>query len=162
MRLALTVPGLTGPEGGETWPNRDLHAQLQRMARAKVSRRGFLQGSTLAATSAFLAACSRTRAVAAAASAAPGGSAAPAGTPVPSFAVPADIEKELFMYNWADYVDTGSMALFQQAFGVEKFAYATFASNEDDARQARRPAASASTTSAPRRPSTRRAWSKKA
>ena len=34
------------------------------------------------------------------------------------------------MYNWADYVDPGSMKLFQQVFGVEKFTYDTFESNE--------------------------------
>lgn len=101
----------------------NLHAQLQRIAGSKVSRRGFLQGSTLAASSAFLAACST-------GGGGGGGSSQAAGTPVPSFDVPADIEKELFMYNWADYVDPGSMALFQQIFGVEKFTYDTFESNE--------------------------------
>jgi spermidine/putrescine transport system substrate-binding protein len=105
----------------------DLQVQLQRIAEAHVSRRGFIQGSTLAAFSAFLAACSANPG----GSGGGGGSAAPAGTPAPSFAVPADIEKELFMYNWADYVDTGSMQLFQDVFGVEKFDYATFASNEE-------------------------------
>jgi spermidine/putrescine-binding protein len=99
----------------------DLHAQLQRIAESKISRRGFLQGSTLAATSAFLAACSGGG----------GGAPASAGTPAPSFAVPADIEKELIMYNWADYVDTNSMQLFQTVFGIEKFDYPTFASNEE-------------------------------
>ena len=101
--------------------DQDLHAQLQWIAQSKISRRGFMHGSALAATSAFLAACS---------GGGTGGSPAPAGTPVPSFAVPADIEKELFMYNWADYVDPGSMELFQLSFGVEKFTYDTFESNE--------------------------------
>ena len=101
----------------------DLHAQLQRIAESHISRRGFLQGSTFAAASAFLAACSGTGTS--------GGSQAPAGTPVPSFAVPAGIEKELNMYNWADYVDPNSMELFKSVFGVEKFTYDTFASNEE-------------------------------
>jgi spermidine/putrescine transport system substrate-binding protein len=114
--------------------NQELHAQLQRIAGSKVSRRGFLQGSSLAATSAFLAACSTGGGGGggggsqAAGSQAAGSQAA--GTPAPSFAVPADIEKELFMYNWADYVDPGSMQLFQDVFGVEKFTYDTFESNE--------------------------------
>ncbi len=99
----------------------DLGQMLQRMAQTKITRRGFLHASTLAAGSAFLAACSGSG---------PGGSAAASGTPVPSFAVPADIEKELFMYNRADYVDKGSMELFQKTFGVEKFTYDTFESNE--------------------------------
>ena len=102
----------------------NLHAQLQRIAGSKISRRGFLQGSTLAASSAFLAACST------GGGGGGGGGVQPGETPFPSFAVPADIEKELFMYNWADYVDPGSMALFQQIFGVEKFTYDTFESNE--------------------------------
>jgi spermidine/putrescine transport system substrate-binding protein len=110
-----------------TVAQQDLHAQLQRIAGSHVSRRGFLQGSTLAAASAFLAACSGNGG----GGGGGGGSAAPGGTPAPSFTVPADIEKELFMYNWADYVDTNSMALFQQIFGVEKFDYSTFASNEE-------------------------------
>lgn len=100
----------------------DLQAMLQRIAESKISRRGFLQGSTLAATSAFLAAC--------AGGGGAGSSQAAGTTPAPSFAVPSDIEKELFMYNWADYVDTGSMELFQNVFGVEKFTYDTFESNE--------------------------------
>lgn len=122
--------------------NQDLHAQLQRIAGSHISRRGFLQGSTLAAASAFLAACSGGGGPAASAGASAGASAATsagasagasggAATPAPSFAVPADIEKELFMYNWADYVDTASMQLFQDVFGVEKFTYDTFASNEE-------------------------------
>ena len=89
----------------------NLHAQLQRIAGSKISRRGFLQGSTLAASSAFLAACStrrrrrRRRRLR---------SRAPATPVARASRSPADIEKELFMYNWADYVDTGSMDLFQQ------------------------------------------------
>jgi spermidine/putrescine transport system substrate-binding protein len=109
-------------EEEETVAEQDLHAQLQRIAESKISRRGFLQGSTLAASSAFLAACSGGGA---------GGSQAAAGTPVPSFAVPADIEKELNMYNWADYVDPNSIELFKTVFGVEKLTYDTFASNEE-------------------------------
>jgi spermidine/putrescine transport system substrate-binding protein len=102
----------------------ELQAQLQRIAESHISRRGFLAGSTFAAFSAFLAACSSNGGTS-------GGSASPAGTPVPSFAVPADIEKELFMYNWADYVNPDSMKLFQTVFGVDKFTYDTFASNEE-------------------------------
>ena len=54
-----------------------------------------------------------------------------AATPVPSFNVPADIEKELFMYNWGDYVDPDNIALFQSSHGVDKFTYDTFASNDE-------------------------------
>jgi spermidine/putrescine transport system substrate-binding protein len=104
--------------------DQELQAQLQRIAGSHISRRGFLAGSSFAAMSAFLAACSGGGGTS-------GGSQAPAGTPVPSFAVPADIEKELNMYNWADYVDPGSQELFKSIFGVEKFTYDTFASNEE-------------------------------
>ena len=103
--------------------DQELQAQLQRIAGSHISRRGFLAGSSFAAMSAFLAACSGGGGTS--------GSQAPAGTPVPSFAVPADIEKELNMYNWADYVDPGSQELFKSVFGVEKFTYDTFASNEE-------------------------------
>ena len=100
---------------------------IRRMTRTPLSRRGFLYAGTMSAAAAFLAACSGNGG---------GGSAAPsAGGPVasavPSFDVPADIEKELFMYNWGDYVDPNNMKLFQEAFGVEKFTYDTFAQNDE-------------------------------
>jgi spermidine/putrescine-binding protein len=51
--------------------------------------------------------------------------------PEPSFEVPPDIEKELFMYNWGDYVDPNNMKQFQEVFGVDKFTYDTFANNDE-------------------------------
>lgn len=101
---------------------------IRRIAQTPLSRRGFLYASGLSATAAFLAACSTgggTSAAPSAASAAPGASAGP------SFAVPAGIEKELFMYNWGDYVDPGNIETFKAAFGIEKFTYDTFASNDE-------------------------------
>ena len=71
--------------------DQELQAQLQRIAGSHISRRGFLAGSSFAAMSAFLAACSSSDGT--------NGSQAPAKTPIPSFAVPADIEKKLNMYN---------------------------------------------------------------
>ena len=98
---------------------------IRRVAQTPLSRRGFLYAGTMSATAAFLAACTGSG----------GGSAAPSGeagaTAVPSFAVPAGIETQLFMYNWGDYVDPDNIALFQSAFGVEKFTYDTFASNDE-------------------------------
>ena len=35
------------------------------------------------------------------------------------------------MYNWGDYVDPGNIELFKTAFGIEKFTYDTFASNDE-------------------------------
>ena len=101
---------------------------IRRIAQTPLSRRGFLYASGLSATAAFLAACSTgggTSAAPSAASAAPGASAGP------SFAVPAGIEKELFMYNWGDYVDPGNIETFKAAFGIEKFTYDTYASNDE-------------------------------
>ncbi len=100
---------------------------IRRMTRTPLSRRGFLYAGTMSAAAAFLAACSGNGG---------GGSAAPsAGGPVasavPSFDVPADIEKELFMYNWGDYVDPNNIETFKAAFGIEKFTYDTFASNDE-------------------------------
>ncbi len=100
---------------------------IRRMTRTPLSRRGFLYAGSMSAAAAFLAACSGNGG---------GGSAAPsAGGPVasavPSFDVPADIEKELFMYNWGDYVDPNNIKTFKAAFGVEKFTYDTFASNDE-------------------------------
>ena len=100
----------------------EIDRAIRRMAQTPLSRRGFLWASTMTASAAFLAACGGGGTSA---------STAPGGTPTPSFAVPADIEKELFMYNWGDYVDPTNMKLFQEAFGVEKFTYDTFASNDE-------------------------------
>ncbi len=50
-----------------------------------------------------------------------GATAAPAG----------DVEKQLFMYNWSDYVSPDNMAKFSEQFGVEQFQYDTFANNEE-------------------------------
>ena len=98
---------------------------IRRIAQTPLSRRGFLYASTLSATAAFLAACSSSGSGSAAPSAVSGASAGP------SFAVPAGIEKELFMYNWGDYVDPGNIETFKAAFGIEKFTYDTFASNDE-------------------------------
>ena len=102
----------------------EIERAIRRMASTPLSRRGFLYASTMSASAAFLAACSG-------GGGGGGASEAPAGTPTPSFAVPADIEKELFMYNWGDYVDPNNIALFQSSHGVEKFTYDTFASNDE-------------------------------
>src|SRR4029078_11062558 len=41
-----------------------------------------------------------------------------------------DVEKQLFMYNWSDYVSPKNIDAFKAKFGVEKFQYDTFANNE--------------------------------
>lgn len=118
--------------------DQDIAGIVRRMAMRPLSRRGFLWAGTMSAGAAFLAACSgggsQTAAPGSSApSAAPEASDAPQPSAVPegSYAVPANIETELFMYNWGDYVDPNNMKLFQEAFGVSKFTYDTFANNDE-------------------------------
>ena len=108
-----------------------------------LSRRGFMWASAMSATAAFLAACSSGGAP----SAAPPASEAPSAPasveaspseaaveslgPSPSFEVPPNMETELFMYNWGDYVDPNNMKLFQQVYGVKKFTYDVFSNNDE-------------------------------
>ncbi len=112
--------------------NQDLEGYLQQISRTRVNRRGFLAASGLTASAAFLAACGSGGGTAAPSAPAPstggGASAAPSAAPT---AAPVAVEKELFMYNWGDYVDPGNIEAFKAAFGVEKFTYDTYASNEE-------------------------------
>jgi spermidine/putrescine-binding protein len=116
--------------------DQDLDQVIRRMQQTPLSRRGFLWASGLSATAAFLAACSSgTGAASIAPSVAPSDAAAaslPASVP-PSASptVKPVVEKELFMYNWGDYVDPDNMKAFQTEFAVEKFTYDTFASNDE-------------------------------
>lgn len=120
-----------------TEKDRDLEALFQRMARAKVNRRGFLAGTGLAGLSAFIAAC--TGGSAAPSAAAP--STPPASTgPAPSAAPPSvgptavavtETEGTLLMYNWADYVDPDNIEKFKKDFKVDTFTYDVFDSNEE-------------------------------
>ena len=112
---------------------------LQRMARTKVNRRGFLWAAGLAGGAAGLAACTPGATSAPSSAAAPstgGASAAPASAAASAAASPSavaavDVESELFMLNWGDYVDPDNIKAFQEQFKVEKFTYDTFASNEE-------------------------------
>ena len=105
---------------------RQMRRQLER---TPLSRRGFMWASAMSATAAFLAACSSGGGTASsapsAASEAPSTAPSDAASvepsqalesfgPEPSFEVPPDIEKELFMYNWSGYVDPNNMKLFQK------------------------------------------------
>ena len=112
--------------------DRDLDATLRRMAQTRVNRRGFLAATGLGATSAFLAACSSGGSTAAPSAASAEASSAPSDAPSAeaSAAPPADIEKELFMYNWAAYVSPDNMDLFKEQFGVETFTYDVYDNNE--------------------------------
>jgi spermidine/putrescine transport system substrate-binding protein len=96
---------------------------LQRAARTRVPRRSFLAAAGLLGGSAALAACGGSSGGSASPGASSGGgaTAAPAG----------DVEKQLYMYNWSDYVSPDNMDAFKAKFGVEKFQYDTFANNEE-------------------------------
>ena len=110
---------------------RDLDEVLRRMSQTKVNRRGFLAAAGLTGTAAALAACGPSGAASTAPSTAPA-SAAPStavvesAAPAPSF----EIEKELFMYNWAAYVSPDNMEKFKAEFGVETFTYDVYDNNE--------------------------------
>ncbi len=118
----------------------DLDTMLRRIAETRVPRRGFLAAAGLTATSAFLAACSGGGAASgapasAAASAAPG-SAAPsaaasaAASPADSFAPAGEVEKQLFMYNWSEYINPENIEAYKAKFGVSKFQYDIYDNNE--------------------------------
>ena len=109
----------------------DFDAIIKRMAQTKVNRRSFLRAGGLGAGAAFLAACgpggSASTAPSAAAPSSPPASAGGASPSAPAV----EVEKELFMYNWGDYVDPDNMKAFQERYGVERFTYDTFASNDE-------------------------------
>jgi spermidine/putrescine transport system substrate-binding protein len=103
---------------------------LQGAAQTRVSRRRFMAAAGLAATSAALAACGGGGASAAPTAATTG---APTAEPpaAPTFPPPGDVEKELFLYDWSDYLDPQNIEDFKADFGVEKFKVDSFASNEE-------------------------------
>jgi spermidine/putrescine transport system substrate-binding protein len=124
--------------------DRELEALMARMARAKVNRRGFLAGTGFAGLAAFLAACTgggSSSPSSAASAAAPSTAASPseavaasasaAASVRPSAVAVTETEGQLFMYNWADYVDPDNIAKFKKDFKVNKFTYDIFSSNEE-------------------------------
>jgi spermidine/putrescine transport system substrate-binding protein len=131
-----------GHEEEQTVADQDLDSYLRRIAQAKVNRRGFLAASGLTASAAFLAACAggsasaspsaaesaaASEAPSAAASEAPSAAASEGASPSPAAAV----EKEFFLYNWSSYVAPENIEAFKKTFGVDKFTYDTYASNEE-------------------------------
>ena len=111
---------------------------LQRAAQNRVPRRSFLAAAGLLGGSAALAACGGGSSATSGPTTAPSAGGA---TPAPSDAASAaagssfppagDVEKQLYMYNWSDYVNPANMDAFKAKFGVEKFQYDTFANNEE-------------------------------
>jgi spermidine/putrescine transport system substrate-binding protein len=107
---------------------RDLDAMLRRMAATKVNRRSFLAAAGLTGASAALAACSTPSG---GATAAPSAAATAAASAAPSAAPAAEVEKELFVYNWSDYISPANQEAFKAEFGIENFVYDIYANNEE-------------------------------
>lgn len=110
---------------------RDLSEYLARISTTKVNRRSFLAASGLIGGSAALAACSSGGTSSAAPSAA--ASAAASGAPSAAASAPpaAEVEKELFVYNWSDYISPDNIEAFKAEFGIENYVYDVFANNEE-------------------------------
>ena len=111
---------------------------LARMLSKPVNRRSALAAMGLAGGAAALAACTggtgatTAPSASAAPSAAPSASAAgsPSAAPSVSAAPAANVENELLMYNWAQYVSPDNMKLFQEQFKVDTFTYDVYDNNE--------------------------------
>jgi spermidine/putrescine transport system substrate-binding protein len=101
-----------------------------------VSRRSFLAAAGLIGGGAVLAACTPSGASSPASSSAPSPAAASeapsaVASTAPSAVAGGPIEKDLFMYNWSDYIAPDNIDAFKKAFGVDNFQYDTFANNEE-------------------------------
>lgn len=102
---------------------------LKRAAQTRVPRRSFLAAAGLLGGSAALAACGGSTGGGSGSSASPAASTGGGGAET---AAPAgNVEKQLYMYNWSDYVSPNNIDAFKAKFGVEKFQYDTFANNEE-------------------------------
>jgi len=119
---------------------RDLDQALQRMGGARMSRRGFLYLAGLSSAAAALAACAgssaspSTAASVAPSAAAPsvggGASVAPSLSAAPTAAPSYEIEKQLYMYNWAEYISPKNIDEFKKRYGVTKFQYDVYDNND--------------------------------
>ncbi|MFL5680170.1 MAG: PotD/PotF family extracellular solute-binding protein [Chloroflexota bacterium] len=112
----------------------DLDERLSRISQNRMSRRGFLQAAGLTGAAAALAACTPTGSAATASPAvsAPA-SAAAASAPASAAATPAPsyvIEKQLNMYNWAEYISPKNIDAFKKKYGVDKFQYDVYDNND--------------------------------
>jgi spermidine/putrescine-binding protein len=108
-----------------------------------MSRRGFLQLTGLTGAAAALAACSggspspSSAASAAASQAVPtiapsaaAASVAPSQAAVATPAASYEIEKQLYMYNWSEYISPKNIETFKQRYGVTKFQYDVYDNND--------------------------------
>src|SRR6188508_1224696 len=123
--------------GGGSRMSEDLETTLRRMTETKVNRRGFLYAAGLTGAAAAIAACtpgsSNSPAASTGTSAAPSASDAPSAAPsaaADSFPPAGDIEKELFMYNWSEYISLANIEAFKAKYGITKFQYDIYDSND--------------------------------
>src|SRR3954454_23539539 len=100
----------------------NLDERLSRISQNRMSRRGFLQAAGLTGAAAALAACTPSGSVATASPAASApASAVAASVPASAAATPAPsyvIEKQLNMYNWAEYISPKNIDAFKKQYGV--------------------------------------------
>lgn len=102
------------------------------IAKAQVSRRRFMTGAALAASAAYLAACT------------PGGAASPSAAPTtaannpstgpspsPSPAPSYKLESEFFLFNWSDYFSPDNKKAFTDTYQLKNFVEDTYPSNEE-------------------------------
>ena len=106
---------------------RDLNDLLARSMRARVNRRSFLAAAGLMGGSAALAACTSGGTTT---SAGPTGAATAAPTGGASAPPAGDIESDLFIYNWSDYIAPENIEAFE-ALHNTTITYDTFANNEE-------------------------------
>lgn len=108
--------------------DKDLNEYLRRATRRPINRRSFLAAAGFTGSAAFLAACTGGGATNPPASRAPGASATPAGSSGPSAAP--EIEDQLFIYNWSDYINPDNIANFEAEHDLT-ITYDIFANNEE-------------------------------
>lgn len=110
--------------------DQDLNELLQRMARKKINRRGFMAAAGYGSFAAFLAACTGARSSPSAP--ATTGSAAPVPT-VGASAAPSAVATEgaLYMYNWADYIAEENIATFRERYDITDWSYDIYPSNAE-------------------------------
>lgn len=106
----------------------DLNGTLARIAGTKVNRRSFLRAAGYSSVGAFIAACTATPA----ASPRPSSSQAASSSSGASASAAAggEIEKELFMYNWSDYISPNNIDEFKSRHGLTTFQYDIYADND--------------------------------
>lgn len=119
----------------------DLETTLRRLAETKVDRRGFLAAAGLTGAAVALAACGPGTGASAAASAAPSTAAASTAasaaasasaepTAATSFAAAGPVEKQLYMYNWSQYISPKNIDAFKAKYTLSKFQYDIYDSND--------------------------------